>query len=61
MELNMLQKFSIKREKLVRFILHVQKGYRTTPYHNWAHAFTVIHFIYLIIKNGKLIEEGYIT
>lgn len=60
-DLDMLRKFNIKRDKLVRFILHVQKGYRNTPYHNWSHAFTVVHFTYLMLKNLNLIEEGFIT
>ncbi|XP_069704363.1 cGMP-dependent 3',5'-cyclic phosphodiesterase-like isoform X2 [Periplaneta americana] len=53
--------FNIKRETLARFILFVKKGYRDTPYHNWRHAFSTIHFAYLLIKNLDLINLGYIT
>lgn len=56
-----INKFQIKRETLVRFILHVQKGYRDTPYHNWSHAFSVAHFAYLCIINFKLVERDYLT
>ncbi|KAF5286811.1 hypothetical protein FQR65_LT12432 [Abscondita terminalis] len=59
--LHLLQTFGLKRETFVRFILHVKKGYRDTPYHNWQHAFSVTHFAYCAIVQLKLIEDGYFT
>lgn len=46
---------------IFRFILYVKKGYRDAPYHNWMHAFSVAHFAYLLMKNLKLVEDGYMT
>ena len=33
----------------------VRKGYRDPPYHNWSHAFAVLHFCYLLYKNTKVL------
>ena len=37
-------------DTLIRFTLTVRKGYRPVAYHNWAHAFSVAHSMYVIIK-----------
>ncbi|XP_074649762.1 cGMP-dependent 3',5'-cyclic phosphodiesterase-like isoform X2 [Tubulanus polymorphus] len=55
-DLGFINRFRIKRDTLVRFILLVRKGYRDNPYHNWTHAFSVAHFCYLAIKNFHLSE-----
>ena len=39
---------------LYRFVLMVRRGYRDPPYHNWAHAFAVAHFCFLLYKNAAL-------
>jgi cGMP-dependent 3',5'-cyclic phosphodiesterase len=61
MDLDFIAKFKIPEEKLARFVMLVQKGYRNTPYHNWSHAFSVAHFSYVCMKNLKLMERGIIT
>lgn len=60
-DLNFILHFKIREEKLARFLLLVQKGYRNMPYHNWSHAFSVAHFSYTCMKNLHLIERGFIT
>lgn len=60
-DLNFVNEFKIQEDKLARFLLLVQKGYRPTPYHNFQHAFTVAHFAYAGMMNLKLIERGYLT
>ncbi|XP_058446873.1 cGMP-dependent 3',5'-cyclic phosphodiesterase-like [Malaya genurostris] len=60
-DLNFITTFQIHEDKLARFILMVQKGYRDTPYHNWWHAFSVAHFAYALMTNLRLIERGIIT
>ncbi|XP_053697304.1 cGMP-dependent 3',5'-cyclic phosphodiesterase-like [Sabethes cyaneus] len=60
-DLNFVASFQIHEDKLARFILMVQKGYRDTPYHNWWHAFSVAHFAYALMMNLQLIEKGIIT
>ncbi|GBO98426.1 cGMP-dependent 3',5'-cyclic phosphodiesterase [Eumeta japonica] len=55
------QIFNIHPRKLVRFILHVKKGYRDVPYHNWTHAFSVTHSAFAFIKTYELMDLGYLT
>uniref|UniRef100_A0A1B0CBD1 Phosphodiesterase n=1 Tax=Lutzomyia longipalpis TaxID=7200 RepID=A0A1B0CBD1_LUTLO len=56
-----IEKYKIPKDKLLRFLLLVQKGYRDMPYHNWTHAFSVTHFGFCLFKNLKLIERGIVT
>ena len=60
-DLNFVQEFKIPEDKLARFLLLVQKGYRSMPYHNWHHAFSVTHFAYACMTNLKLIDRGVLT
>lgn len=60
-DLDFISIFKIPEEKLARFLLLVQKGYRNTPYHNWSHAFSVAHFSYVCMRNLRLVERGIIT
>lgn len=39
-------------EKLLRFVLTICKNHRPQSYHNWDHAFSVTHFMYLLIKGA---------
>ncbi|CAH0714694.1 unnamed protein product, partial [Brenthis ino] len=60
-DLGFVKKFNIKKQNLVRFILHVKKGYRDVPYHSWLHAFNVAQWAFAAITNYKLIAQGYYT
>ncbi|XP_041418718.1 cAMP and cAMP-inhibited cGMP 3',5'-cyclic phosphodiesterase 10A isoform X2 [Xenopus laevis] len=40
-------------EKLCRFTMSVKKNYRRVPYHNWKHAVTVSHCMYVILQNSQ--------
>lgn len=61
-DLNLMSNFKIRQDKLARFLLIVQKGYRdTVPYHNWMHAFSVAHFSYSLMMNLKLMENEILT
>ncbi|XP_049868300.1 cGMP-dependent 3',5'-cyclic phosphodiesterase-like isoform X2 [Pectinophora gossypiella] len=55
------KKFQLKHQKLARFILHVKKGYRDVPYHNWTHAFNVAQWAYASLVNFKLVPHGYFS
>ncbi|XP_028325044.1 cAMP and cAMP-inhibited cGMP 3',5'-cyclic phosphodiesterase 10A isoform X2 [Gouania willdenowi] len=46
-------------EKLCQFTLSVRKNYRRVPYHNWKHAVTVAHCMYVILQktSGIFTEE----
>lgn len=62
MDLNFVSRFKIPEDKLARFLLIVQKGYRETiPYHNWTHAFSVAHSAYTLLMNLNLVEMGILT
>jgi 3'5'-cyclic nucleotide phosphodiesterase len=41
----------INKEKLRPFLTEVSNNYAKTPYHNFTHAFTLVHFAYWLIKN----------
>ncbi|XP_076646480.1 cGMP-dependent 3',5'-cyclic phosphodiesterase [Halictus rubicundus] len=60
-DLGLIKHWKLKLPTLARFILYVKRGYRDAPYHNWAHAFSVAHFAYLLMKNLYLISENYMT
>ncbi|CAD7085831.1 unnamed protein product [Hermetia illucens] len=61
-DLDFVKKFKMRRDKLARFLLVVQKGYRDTiPYHNWLHAFSAAHFAYCLVRNLRLIERGFLS
>ena len=34
-----------------------RKGYRSPPYHNWQHAFSVTHFAFLLASRLRLLER----
>ncbi|GFR94683.1 phosphodiesterase [Elysia marginata] len=40
-------------DDLVRFTLTVRKNYRNVPYHNWTHAFSVAHSMFVVIRTAK--------
>ncbi|XP_063837474.1 probable 3',5'-cyclic phosphodiesterase pde-5 isoform X1 [Ostrinia nubilalis] len=45
---------------LTRFVLTVKKNYRTVPYHNFDHGWSVAHAMYVILKNDKEQRFDYI-
>ncbi|KER33343.1 hypothetical protein T265_00833 [Opisthorchis viverrini] len=53
-DLELINKWRLSRRTLAHFILMVCRGYRNPPYHNWTHAFSVTHFIYICGKNLPL-------
>ncbi|ELU14020.1 hypothetical protein CAPTEDRAFT_109907, partial [Capitella teleta] len=55
-DMGLTARFRINKDVLSRFALMVRKGYREPPYHNWAHAFAVAHFCYLMFKNTQLLN-----
>jgi hypothetical protein len=48
--LGLLQKFDISTESLVRFLLTVKLNYNNNPFHNWLHAWSVMHASWLMIS-----------
>nr|CAH8853668.1 unnamed protein product [Trichobilharzia regenti] len=56
-DLDLISRWRISRRKLAQFILMVHRGYRDPAYHNWMHAFSVAHFVYVCIKNLPLAND----
>lgn len=48
--LGLLSKFDITVENLVRFLLTVKLNYNNNPFHNWMHAWSVMHASWLMIS-----------
>ncbi|XP_018408562.1 PREDICTED: rod cGMP-specific 3',5'-cyclic phosphodiesterase subunit alpha [Nanorana parkeri] len=53
-ELEVVDKFHIPQEVLVRFLFSVSKGYRKITYHNWRHGFNVGQTMFTLLMTGKL-------
>lgn len=51
-DLDYLRKFEIEEEKLIRYVLTVKRNYRPVLYHNFGHAISVSHAMYLLVKLG---------
>eukprot|EP00116_Pleurobrachia_bachei_P003709 sb/3463971/ len=49
-DLNLISRWQLSPQTLLRFLLMVRRGYRDPPYHNWMHAFCVGHFFYALCK-----------
>merc|ERR1719237_204078 len=60
-ELGMIQRWRIDKHSLGRFLLMVRRGYRDPPYHNWAHAYSVAHFAFLLLSHLNLVQAGVIS
>ena len=44
--------YGILEDILVHYILVVRRNYRPVAYHNFAHAVSVTHSVYHMIRNG---------
>ncbi|XP_069507511.1 rod cGMP-specific 3',5'-cyclic phosphodiesterase subunit alpha isoform X2 [Ambystoma mexicanum] len=53
-ELEVVDKFHIPQEVLVRFLFSISKGYRKITYHNWRHGFNVGQTMFTLLMTGKL-------
>ncbi|XP_054260825.1 cGMP-dependent 3',5'-cyclic phosphodiesterase-like [Macrosteles quadrilineatus] len=60
-DMGFIKHFNIPVHTLLRFILYAQRGYRDTPYHNWSHAFAVLHFAFIVMKNCRIMERKHLT
>jgi len=53
-DMGLVQQLHIPAKKLSRFIQKAKRGYRSVPYHNWEHGFSVFHFSYAVLKNCEV-------
>ncbi|KAJ3389913.1 hypothetical protein HDU84_008159 [Entophlyctis sp. JEL0112] len=58
-DLGFRRQYQISKEKLSRYILTVRKNYRGNQYHNFTHATSVAHSLYLLAKQGVLRDFGF--
>jgi len=54
--LGLVQHFDLDLEKLSRFLSVIENGYNDCPYHNSAHATSVVHVMYALLVHGGLAE-----
>jgi hypothetical protein len=57
-DLGYLSKYNISKEKAAQYTLTVRKNYRSNQYHNFTHAVSVVHGIYVLIQRGLLEPFG---
>ncbi|XP_020927436.1 cone cGMP-specific 3',5'-cyclic phosphodiesterase subunit alpha' isoform X1 [Sus scrofa] len=53
-EINVVEKFKVPVEVLIRWMYTVRKGYRAVTYHNWRHGFNVGQTMFTLLMTGKL-------
>lgn len=53
-DLGFMSKFSITNEMCWQYILTIRKNYRKVAYHNFTHAASVTHSLYLLIKHSPI-------
>jgi hypothetical protein len=52
--LGLIARFSIPMLTLVNFVERCQRSYRSNPFHNWHHAWSVTHCAYMILKHDDM-------
>lgn len=45
-------------QKLRNLVDEVEKNYKRVPYHNFTHAFNIIHVVYYLLMHTKML--GYL-
>jgi hypothetical protein len=54
--LGLLGLFDLPRDRLRNYIAEVEHHYKRVPYHNFTHAFNIVHFVYIVLRTTKLRE-----
>jgi len=53
--LGFFERFPLDREKFVSFMAEIERGYDdANPYHNRAHAASVVHMVYALLQHGGI-------
>lgn len=52
--LNLIEEFSLSIATLQTLLVKTQRSYRTPPFHNFHHAFTVAQMVFLFLKRYEL-------
>merc|ERR1712216_261201 len=51
--------FGLDEDKLVKFLIRIENGYPSNPYHNRIHAADVLRTLHVLIQRGGLKQQGY--
>lgn len=51
---DLISKFQIDENKLQNFISVIAKSYKRVPYHNFTHAFNIVHFNYYVLIKSQI-------
>jgi hypothetical protein len=54
--LGLITRFKIDEANLRHFIKDAEKNYKRVPYHNFTHAFNIVHMCYYLARTTKLRE-----
>lgn len=54
--LGLIARFKIDEARLRHLINDVEKNYKRVPYHNFSHAFNIVHMCYYLARTTKLRE-----
>lgn len=54
--LGLIERFNIDKEKLHHLVREVSRHMKRVPYHNFTHAFNIVHMCYIIIRKTKIRE-----
>ena len=54
-----VDKFQLDEHKLVKFLMRVEDGYPSNPYHNCIHAADVLQSLHVLVRHGGLIKNGF--
>ncbi len=52
--LGLIDRFSIDVAKLRNFIADVSRHMKRVPYHNFTHAFNIMHMTYIVLTQTKM-------
>jgi len=57
--LGFVQEFGLSRDRLSSFLLEIERGYDdSNPYHNRAHAASVLHAMHALLEHGGLMKAA---
>ena len=54
----LIDKFQLDEVKLVQFLMRVEDGYPSNPYHNRIHAADVLQSLHVLLCRGGLMQTG---
>ena len=56
---DIVKHFQLDELKLVRYLMRIEEGYPTNPYHNRNHAADVLQSLHVLVARGGLREKEY--